>query len=67
MNEKGIKEEHEQSLFEKYGEKLLWSTRYIVLFAVVSSVVASIVLFLVGSWEIAEKIYFKTSLGVDDD
>ena len=57
MDNKGIKEEHEQSLFEKYGEKLLWSTRYIVLFAVVSSVLASIVLFLVGSWEIAEKIY----------
>ena len=57
MDEKGIKEEHEQSLVENYGEKLLWSTRYIVLFAVISSVVASISLFLVGSWEIGEKIY----------
>ena len=57
MDEKGIKEEHEQGILEKYGEKLLWSTRYIVLFAVISSVIASIVLFLVGSWEIAEKIY----------
>lgn len=57
MNEKGIKKEYEQSIFERYGEKLLWSTRYIVLFAVVSSVIASIVLFLVGSWEIGEKIY----------
>lgn len=57
MNEQGIKEEHEQGFLERYGEKILWSTRYIVLFAVVSSVFASIVLFLVGSWEIGEKIY----------
>ena len=57
MDDKGIKEEHEQSFLENYGEKLLWSTRYIALFAVLSSVIASIVLFLVGSWEIAEKIY----------
>ena len=49
MDEKGIKEEHEQSNFERIGEGLLWSTRYIVIFSVISSVVASIVLFLVGS------------------
>ena len=61
MNEKGIKEEHEQSILENYGEKLLWSTRYIVLFAVISSVIASISLFLVGSWEIGEKIYHAIS------
>ena len=57
MDEKGIKEEHEQSSFERIGEGLLWSTRYIVIFSVVSSVVASIVLFLVGSYEIAETIF----------
>ena len=49
--------EHEQSNFERIGEKILWSTRYIVLFSVFSSVFASIVLFLVGSYEIAETIY----------
>ena len=59
MDEKGIKEEHEQSNFERIGEKLLWSTRYIVLFSVFSSVFASIVLFLVGSYEIAETIYLQ--------
>ncbi len=59
MDEKGIKEEHEQSNFERIGEKILWSTRYIVLFSVFSSVFASIVLFLVGSYEIAETIYHQ--------
>ena len=56
MDEKGIKEEHEQSNFERVGEKVLWSTRYVVLIAVISSVIASIVLFVVGSYEIVETI-----------
>ena len=59
MDEQGIKEEHEQSNLERVGEKLLWSTRYIVLFSVVSSVLASIILFLVGSYEIAHTIYLQ--------
>ncbi len=59
MDEQGIKEEHEQSSLERVGEKLLWSTRYIVLFSVVSSVLASIILFLVGSYEIAHTIYLQ--------
>ncbi len=59
MDEKGIKEVHEQSSLERVGEKLLWSTRYIVLFSVVSSVLASIILFLVGSYEIAHTIYLQ--------
>ena len=56
MDEKGIKEEHEQSNFERVGEKVLWSTRYVVLIAVISSVIASIVLFVGGSYEIVETI-----------
>ena len=52
MDEKGIKEEHEQSYFERIGEKVLWSTRYVVLVAVISSVLAAIALFGVGSYEI---------------
>lgn len=59
MDEHGIKEEHEQSNLERVGEKILWSTRYIVLFSVVSSVFASVVLFLVGSYEIFETIYLQ--------
>lgn len=61
MDEKGIKEEHEQSNFERVGEGLLWSTRYVVLFSVVSSVFASVVLFLVGSYEIGETIISEIS------
>jgi uncharacterized protein (TIGR00645 family) len=56
MDEKGIKEEHEQGNFERIGEKVLWSTRYVVLISVISSVIASIVLFVVGSYEIVETI-----------
>ena len=59
MDDKGIKEEHEQSSFERVGEKILWSSRYVVLFSVVSSVLASIILFLVGSYEIAHTVYLQ--------
>ena len=56
MDERGIKEEHEQGLIERVGESVLWSTRYVVLIGVFSSVIASIVLFIVGSYEIIETI-----------
>ena len=56
MDQKGIKEEHEQSFIERIGEKILWSTRYVVLIAVVSSVLAAIALFGVGSYEIFNAI-----------
>ena len=59
MDEKGIKTEDEQGFVESVGEKLLWSTRYIILTGVISSVTASIVLFVVGSWEIIETIYVQ--------
>ena len=61
MDEHGIKSENEQSNFERIGEKALWSTRFVVLFAVVSSIVASIILFLVGSYEIGYTIYNEIS------
>ena len=54
--DKGIKEEHEQSFIERIGEKILWSTRYVVLIAVISSVLAAIALFGVGSYEIFNAI-----------
>tara|TARA_Y100000766_G_C18898698_1_gene602265 strand:+ start:501 stop:1061 length:561 start_codon:yes stop_codon:yes gene_type:complete len=52
-----IKESHEQSLIEKLFEKALWSTRYVVIFAVVFSVIGSISLFVLGSFEILETLY----------
>ena len=57
MDEKGIKQEHEQSFIERIGEKILWSTRYVVLVAVISSVLAAIALFGVGSYEIFNSIF----------
>ena len=56
MDEKGIKLEEEQGFIEKYFEKILWSTRYVVLFGVLFSVVSAITLFVIGSWEIVNGI-----------
>jgi uncharacterized protein (TIGR00645 family) len=56
MDDRGIKKEEEQSFFERIGESALWSTRYIILFGVICSVIASIALFLVGSYEIIEAL-----------
>ena len=47
-----IKEAHEQSLVETIFEKLLWSTRYIVILAVIFSILGAISLFVLGSYEI---------------
>ena len=67
--ERGIKEEHEQGFIERIGERILWSTRYVVLIGVFSSVLASISLFFVGSWEIYTKImkYFPLLISGDKD
>jgi uncharacterized membrane protein YqhA len=56
MDEKGIKLEEEQGFIEKHFEKFLWSTRYVVLFGVLFSVISAITLFLIGSWEIVNGI-----------
>ena len=55
--ESWVKESHEQGLIEKVFEKILWSTRYIVIFAVIFSVIGSISLFVLGSFEIFETLY----------
>ena len=65
MDERGIKDEEEQGLIERIGEKILWSTRYVVLIGVISSVLASIALFLVGSFEIYTKIMKYFPLLID--
>ncbi len=67
MDEKGIKEEEEQGLIERIGEKILWSTRYVVLIGVLSSVLASISLFIVGSFEIGYTIIKEIPLLFDHD
>lgn len=56
MDDKGIKSEEEQGFIEKYFEKVLWSTRYIVLCGVLFSVASAITLFVIGSWEIINGI-----------
>ena len=60
--EAGIKTQEEQSLFEKVWEKVLWNTRYIVVSAVFFSVLAAIVLFVLGSYEILHAIVEKNPL-----
>ncbi len=55
-NEKGLRRKEEQSFIERNFERVLWSCRYVVLLAVVFSIVASITLFVVGSWEIIATI-----------
>jgi len=54
--ELGIKNQEDQSLFERLWEKALWSTRYIVVLAVFFSVLAAISLFILGSYEIYHSI-----------
>lgn len=50
------KTELEQGFIEKWWEKFLWSTRYIVVLAVLFSTLGSITLFIVGSYEIVYTI-----------
>ena len=52
-----VKEAHEQSFIETLFEKMLWNTRYIVILAVIFSVIGSISLFVLGSFEILETLY----------
>ena len=68
--EAGIKSQEEQSLFERLWEKVLWNTRYVVVLAVIFSVLAAIVLFILGSYEILHAIVKKNPLtnpGYKDD
>ena len=50
------------SKFEEKFEKGLWSTRFIVIIAVVLSIVSSISLFLLGGWEIIQATTFNNPL-----
>ncbi len=42
-------------------EKLLWNVRYVTLLAVILSIISSIYLMILGSWEIIEAIVFLQS------
>ena len=56
-------DERKNFLLERLFERGLWSTRFFVLFAVVSSLVASLTLFVMGSIEVVKVfIGFATSL-----
>ena len=50
------------SNLENIFEKALWSTRFIVLIAVILSVISSFILFLLGGWDIIQAIIFNNPL-----
>ena len=47
---------------ENKFEKVLWSVRYVVILAVILSIVASISLIVIGSWDIIQAIIFYNPL-----
>ena len=57
-----LKQDNEMSLFERVGEKLLWNTRYIVLLAVIFSIIASVSLFIIGSYEIVHSLIYENPI-----
>ena len=46
-------------------ESFLWNLRYVVILAVILSVLASITLFIIGSWDIVHSIVFQNPLTND--
>ena len=50
------------SILENKFEKGLWSTRFIVLIAVILSIISSITLFLLGGWDIIQAIILYNPL-----
>ena len=48
--------------FEEKFESILWNLRYVVILAVILSVLASITLFIIGSWDIMHSILFQNPL-----
>ena len=55
-----------QTFLERIFESGLWNVRFVVLFAVIFSSVACVVLFLFGSYEIVHVIYDNIFLVTDD-
>ena len=54
-----LKSVADQSLVERLFENALWSTRYTVILAVMFSVLGSIALFVLGSYEIMNTLFTK--------
>jgi uncharacterized membrane protein YqhA len=50
------------SMFENKFEKALWSLRFVVILAVILSIVASITLFVIGSWDILYSVIYQNPL-----
>ena len=48
--------------FEHHFEKALWSFRYVVILSVVLSILASVTLFFIGSWDIISAIIYQNPL-----
>ena len=48
--------------FDKNFEKILWNLRYIVILSVVLSILSSITLFVIGSWDIINSIINQNPL-----
>ena len=49
-------------MFENKFEKALWSLRFVVILAVILSIVASITLFVIGSWDILYSVIYQNPL-----
>jgi len=49
-------------MIENKFEKALWSTRFIVLIAVIMSVISSITLFILGGWDIIQATVFNNPI-----
>ena len=49
-------------MLEKKFEKALWNTRFIVIVAVILSIISSITLFLLGGWDIIQATIFNNPL-----
>ena len=50
------------SILKNKFEKALWSTRFIVIVAVILSIISSITLFLLGGWDIIQATFFNNPL-----
>ncbi len=60
--EENVKNESEMGFIERIGEKILWNSRFIVILAVIFSIIASISLFIIGSYEIIYSLVYENPI-----
>ena len=53
-------------MLENKFEKALWNTRFIVIIAVIMSILSSITLFFIGGWEIIQETIINNPLFNED-